>query len=125
MPEAMCPRLLVESVQGVTVAAFIDEMIISEDVIRDLDEQLGELIDVTKPVRILLSFRGVRGLSSSVLAVLLKLRRQVAGVHGQLKLCCLAPDLHEIFRITRFDRLFEIHDEEWLALDTFEDAIVR
>lgn len=119
MSSTTYPRLLVETVQGVTVAAFTDDMLIAEEVIRDLDEQLAGLVDVAQPTKILLNFREVRTMSSSVLAILLKLHRKLAAVQGQLKLCCVAPDLLEIFRITRFDRLFEIHEEEWAALDSF------
>ena len=68
----------------------------------------------------LLNFRAVQYMSSTMLAVLLKYARRVAGLRGQLKLCCIAPDLLEVFRITRFDRLFEIHAEELTALDSFE-----
>ena len=45
--------------------------------------------------------------------------KRVRAAGGQLKLCQIAPDLLVAFRITRFDRLFEIHDEEWTALDAF------
>jgi anti-sigma B factor antagonist len=58
-------------------------------------------------------------MSSTMLAILLKVARKIAGAQGQLRLCALTPDLLEIFRITRFDRLFEIHAEEWAALDAF------
>jgi anti-sigma B factor antagonist len=38
---------------------------------------------------------------------------------GRLKLCGIAPDIMAAFRITRFDRLFEIHEHESTALDSF------
>ncbi|HEV3122339.1 MAG TPA: STAS domain-containing protein [Isosphaeraceae bacterium] len=40
-------------------------------------------------------------------------------VKGKLKLCCIHPDLLEVFRITRLDQVFEIFDEEQEALDKF------
>jgi anti-sigma B factor antagonist len=119
MSQTTYPRVLVETVQGITVATFSEEMIIAEDVIHDVDEQLDGLVDATRPANILLNFREVRCMSSTMLAVLLKLARKVGAAGGRLKLCGLSENLQEIFKITRFDRLFEIHDEEWLALDSF------
>jgi anti-sigma B factor antagonist len=119
MTRTLSPRLLVETVEGITIASFTDEMIVSEEVIFEVDEQLMNLLDGPSPQKMLLNFREVRVMSSTMLAILLKLSRRIAGVQGELKLCGLSPDLLEIFRISRFDRLFEIHDEEWTALDTF------
>ena len=31
---------------------------------------------------------------------------------GRLKLCCITPILREVFRISQFDRMFEIYDDE-------------
>jgi anti-sigma B factor antagonist len=119
MSQTTSPRLLVENVQGIIVARFTDEMIVSEEVIWEVDEQLMGLLDGPSAPKLLLNFRDVRVMSSTMLAILLKLSRRVAGARGELKLCGLSPDLLEIFRITRFDRMFEIHAEEWTALDSF------
>lgn len=113
------PRVYVETIGDVTVASFSDNEMISEDVIHEVDEQLGELARGLSSGDVLLNFREVRLMSSTMLAVLLKFSRRVAGLRGKVKLCCLDPSLLEIFKITRFDRLFEIHDEEFLALDSF------
>lgn len=113
------PRLLVETIEGVTLASFTDEMLIDEGVIADVDEQLMDLAGGAGPARLLLHFGAVRVMSSTMLAILLKLSRRVAAEGGRLMLCGLSEDLMEIFRITRFDRLFAIHDEEWQALDAF------
>jgi anti-sigma B factor antagonist len=43
----------------------------------------------------------------------------VAAVKGKLKLCCIHPDLLEVFRITRLDQVFEIHADEQAALQKF------
>lgn len=119
MSRTMSPRLLVESIHGVTVATIADAEILTEEAIEDLNDQLRELIDGLSPARVLLNFREVRLMSSSVLAVLLKFGRRLAEVKGELKLCCLDPNVMQAFRITRFDRLFAIYDEEALALDAF------
>ncbi len=117
--QTLCPRLLVETVHGVTVASFTDELLVSEEAIHEVDEQLIGLIESSKPEKVLLNFSEVRGMSSTMLAVLLKIGRRVTALEGSLKLCGLSMDLMEIFKITRFDRIFEIYPEEWEALDAF------
>ena len=47
------------------------------------------------------------------------LKKKVGAVKGKLKLCCIHPDLLEVFRITRLDQVFEIYAEEQAALDKF------
>ena len=67
----------------------------------------------------MLNFRAVRFMSSSMLAVLWKFSQKVKAGKGRLKLCCIAPHLKEVFKITKFDRVMEIHDDESNALDAF------
>jgi anti-sigma B factor antagonist len=112
------PRLYVETVGGVTVITLADAELVAEDVIAGVVEQL-EAVDVSGG-RVVLNFREVRLMSSTMLAVLLRFGRRVEAAGSRLKLCCIAPDLITVFRITRFDRLFEIHDEESKALDAFD-----
>ena len=112
-------RVLVETVGGVTVASFADSELTADQVIEEVGEQLNGLADNLGLTKVLLNFREVRFMSSSMLAVLLKFSRKVTAAQGQLKLCSIAPNLKEIFKITRFDRIFEIYDEESVALDSF------
>jgi anti-sigma B factor antagonist len=109
----------VERIHGVTVASLADAEILNEEVIAELGEQLDELVESVGSADMLINFREVRLMSSTMLAVLLKFGRRVAAAQGRLKLCCIAPDLAQVFKITRFDRIFEIYDEESVALDSF------
>jgi len=119
MSQAISPRLFVEKIDGVTVASFADSSILDDEVIRDLELQLEVLLDDVGPPKVLLNFREVKFMSSAMLAVLVKFGRRLGKAGGRLKLCYLAPDLLEVFRITRFDRMFEIHPDETAALDSF------
>ena len=119
MPSTTSPRVLVETVGGVTVASFADEELTNDQVIEAVGEQLSNLAEGVGSGRLVLNFREVRFMSSSMLAVLLKFSKKVTAGQGRLKLCSIAPNLKEIFKITRFDRLFEIYDEESAALDSF------
>jgi anti-sigma B factor antagonist len=113
------PRVLVETVHGVVVARFAESELVAEDVLEETREELLSLVDGHVATDVLLNFTEVRLMSSTMLAVLLKFSREIGRFGGRVKLCSIAPNLQEIFVITRFNRLFEIHDEEATALDSF------
>jgi anti-sigma B factor antagonist len=54
--------------------------------------------------------------------VLLYLKKRVDATQGQLRLCCIHPELKEVFDIHRrrdSAPIFEIFDEEESALESF------
>lgn len=118
----MSPRIYVENTAGVTVARLVDSQIVAEDVVLEVEEQLNDLAASHGAEPIVLSFHEVQFMSSTVLAILLRFSRAVSKAGGRLKLCGIGPHLMEVFKITRFDRLFDIHTEEWSAIDAFESG---
>ncbi len=61
-------------------------------------------------------------LSSAVLGKLIALHKSLRANKGSLKLCSIAPPVHEVFEITRLDKVFDIHKTETEALDSFRLA---
>lgn len=118
MPVSYCPRFLLETVEGITVIIIDEPEVVAENILNELAAQFDQIAEPAL-ARVIVNLREVRSMSSSLLGVLLKFSRRVRAAGGRLKLCCIAPDLQIAFRITRFDRLFEIHQEEWTAIDTF------
>jgi anti-sigma B factor antagonist len=107
-----------DSVDGVTVVTFADTRLLADDVFAEVGDLL-RLIDGPGLARVLLNFREVRFMSSTFLAALMQLSRRVTAAKGRVKLCGIAPDLMNVFKITCFDRLFEIYGDEGTALDSF------
>src|SRR5437016_12706650 len=101
MTQTTRSRLLVENVQGIAVVTLADELLVDEGVIHEVGEDLVRFLDESRPASVLLNFREVQAMSSSMLAILLKVARRVARVQGRLKLCSISPGLVQIFRITR------------------------
>jgi anti-sigma B factor antagonist len=125
MPTNLRPRLLAEPVDGVTVVTIQDSALISENVIRDIDQQLLALVGGESAPRIVVNFCNVRLMSSGVLAVLIKLAQNVARAGGRLRLCSVAPDLMGVFKITRLDGFLGVTADEAAALDCFSSDLVR
>jgi anti-sigma B factor antagonist len=118
MSSTTSPRVLLDLVDGITVVTFTERALVNEQLVHEVGQEL-RLIGEPALLKVLVNFVGVEFLSSALLTELLRLARRIGLVGGQMKLCCVAPDLTEVFRVTGFDRIFEIHDEEWRALDTF------
>jgi anti-sigma B factor antagonist len=112
-------HLRLESIDGVTVVSFVDTKIVTEENIQEVGDQLYSLVEEEGHKQLLLNFGNVQYLSSAALGKLINLKKKVGAVKGALKLCCIHPDLLEVFRITRLDQVFEIYDEEQEALDKF------
>ena len=116
------PRAVISAsrnIDGVTVVSFVDTKIVTEENIQEVGDQLYSLVEDEGHKELLLNFGNVQYLSSAALGKLINLKKKVGAVKGKLKLCCIHPDLLEVFRITRLDQVFEIYAEEQAALDKF------
>jgi anti-sigma B factor antagonist len=120
MPSATCAHFIVErTIDGITVAGFVDAELLDEQVIAEIDDELWELAYGMGAVSLLLNLGSIRLMSSRMLGVLLHFSRRFQAIGGRLKLCCIAPELREVFRIARYESRFEIYSEEMHALDSF------
>lgn len=70
-------------------------------------------------VHLLVDLENTRYISSNGLRVLLAAQREAKKRGGDLKLCCLAPRVVEVFTMSGFDRVFEIYDRRDLAEQSF------
>jgi serine/threonine-protein kinase RsbW len=69
--------------------------------------------------QILLNMANVTFLSSSGLRALLLLRKELLAHNGELRLCRLRPQVHEVFTLTGFTQVFLIHATREEALAAF------
>ena len=112
-------RLEVEDIGDVTVVNFIDKKILDEQNIQIIGEQLFNLVDELNRRKLLLNFNNVEYLSSSALGKFITLNKKINSLGGRLILCNIAPQIHEVFEITKLDKLFNIQKEEQAALQAF------
>jgi anti-sigma B factor antagonist len=112
-------RLEVEDIGDVTVVNFVDKKILDEQNIQVIGEQLFSLVDESGRHKILLNFGNVEYLSSAALGKLITLNKKVQAVKGKLLLCNIAPQIYEVFEITKLDKFFKIFKDEQSALQSF------
>jgi anti-sigma B factor antagonist len=110
-------RVRVEERDGVTCILFVDRNILDEANIQQIGAEISEVIDQRDTPAILISFMEVDHLSSAALGVLITLNKKVADKGGQLRLTNIDQQIMEVFKITKLDQLFSIHDtvEDGLA----------
>jgi anti-sigma B factor antagonist len=106
-----------EDINGVTIVNFVDKKILDEANIQQLGEELFSLVD--GPRKILLNFSNVEYLSSAALGKLITANKSVAAASGKLRLCSIHPQIYEVFKITKLNKLFDIHKDEQTALEGF------
>ena len=122
--ETRSERLFLEPRGDVTIVSFMDKKILDEANIQEIGDELARLVTKDHRIKLLLNFENVEYLSSAALGKLISLHKRVREHSGQLKLCSIRPEIYEVFKITKLNLLFEIYDDEELALKTFKGSTV-
>lgn len=104
---------------GISIVEFTERKILDELAIHEIGEELGRIIDEAGELKMLLSFKNVDHLSSAALGMLITLNKQVAARQGELKLSDISPQIFEVFKITRLNKLFNIHPTTAEAIADF------
>lgn len=119
MPPSGASRLRVKQINGVTQVEFIDRNILDEANIHQIGEEIAGLIDAAPSPKLLISFSSVDHLSSAALGTLITINNRVKTKKGQLRLANIDPQIYEVFKITKLDKLFQIHDTSEAAMASF------
>jgi anti-sigma B factor antagonist len=112
--EGLPQNFHVETVEGITVVSFSDG--VGAEGLLEAADRLDRLVDDPAHRRLLLNLSHVPFLASAALARLITLRKKAHTLRGELIVCCVHPDLMEVFRISRVDHVFPIYDDEPSAL---------
>ena len=112
-------RLDIEEVGDVTVAKFVDKKILDEANIQAIGANLFALIDEDGRKKIVLDFSLVEYLSSAALGKLITLDKKAKAAKSKLRLCCIKPEIYEVFEITRLNKIFDIKATQEDALQGF------
>lgn len=112
--------LSVKQVDGVAVITFLESASMMEgDKVEALARELFDLIETRKYTKVLLSLYNAGYMSSTMLAQLVRLHRKMQATKGRIRLCALRPPVMEAFKVSQFDRLFEVFPDEPSALKKF------
>ena len=113
------PAITTQTNGDVLVVYFNDKQILDQIKIQELSTALMAVIAKVPSGKLLLDFSAVEFMSDSMLGRLVELRNRCKEERIEIKLCRIAPEIMELFKITRLGRLFEIYDDEHAAISAF------
>jgi anti-sigma B factor antagonist len=104
----------------VLVVSFKQASILDQGVIDQIGQELGQAgLEAASSRKMLVDFRAVDFMSSAMLGKIVQLHKRCKADKIKLKLCGIGSNPLEVFKITRLDKLFEIHKDASAALPTF------
>lgn len=103
-------RLRITIADGVSQVRFVDRNILDEANIQQIGEEILGIVEGAAKPRVVISFENVDHLSSAALGALITINNRVKAKSGRLALAQIDPQIHEVFVITKLNRLFDIHE---------------
>jgi anti-sigma B factor antagonist len=80
------------------------------------------VLDKTQEPYVLLHFGRVTFMSSAALGMLIRINKKCTEFKIMLKLCNIAPDIRQVFKITGIDKVLEIHADAAHAMEAFKKS---
>ncbi len=90
-----------------------------------IDVCLREIVGVLEKSEgnyVLLHFGRVTFMSSAALGMLIRVNKKCAEFKIMLKLCNIAPDIRQVFKITGLDKVLEIYADASQAMEAFKKS---
>jgi anti-sigma B factor antagonist len=108
-------RIRVAREDDVATAIILEDSLVDAAVVRELGDQLFDLVDKLGYTKIILDFCRVAYISSAALNKLIVLHKKISAAHGRLVLCDLRPTVRDVFRVTRLNQKFDIERDQMAA----------
>ncbi len=99
----------------VLVVGFLDSKILDSQRIEQVGRELQETVSQAIHKKLLLNFHGVSFMSSAMITKLVMLNKTCKAQSVSLKFCEVSPNVLEVFKITKLNKLFDIQGEEGKA----------
>ena len=96
----------------VGVVNFLTSQVLDEMNVQQLGKELNDLIDKEYMILMVINFSKVKFLSSAVLGKLIALHNKISSQKGRMAFCNINPDIMQVFKITRLNKLIPIYDDE-------------
>ena len=107
------------SKDGILTIVFEDARILDETKLEQLSRDLMDLLNKTTEERVILDFRNVKFMSSSMLGKLIQINKKAGEFKVKLKFCSIDPEIRQVFKITKLDKVFDIDADEASARAAF------
>jgi anti-sigma B factor antagonist len=110
-----------QEVEDVLVVYFTDAKILDEARIQQIGKELMDMAASASggTKKMVLNFQGVQFMSSAMIGKLVLLNKKCKAAEVDLKLCQISPNVLEVFKITRLNKVFTILADEEKAIKAF------
>ena len=112
---------LVLTHQGdVTIVGFKEPTILDAYHVKNVSEQLYDLIDKDNLQLIVLDFSTIKMLSSQTLSILLKMREKLDAIEGKMVISGIEPSLYRVVKITNLENIFSFFNDTDTAVKSLQ-----
>ena len=84
--------------------------------------EIAAVLEKTEESHVLLHFGRVTFMSSAALGMLIRVNKKCGEFKIMLKLCSIAADIRQVFKITGIDKVLEIHADAAQAMEAFKKS---
>lgn len=110
--------LKTEKINNVTIVKFNDIDRFNALIVEPVKEQLKSFFN--KPdTRLALSLEGIKFIDSSGFGVFLSIMKTANNNHGQFKICCIRPEVMELFKLLQLHNVFDLYDSQDECINSF------
>lgn len=104
---------------GILTVQIQDERLVDPAQLTRLFEDIDHALGKNSEDRVVLDFAPVGFMASAALGKLVQLNKKAAEYKVKLKLCGIDPQIYEVFKITRLNKVFDIESDEAAARKSF------
>jgi anti-sigma B factor antagonist len=97
----------------------LDERLVDPEQLKRMFDELYEILGKTDQTQVVLDFTSVKFMASAMLGKLVALQKKCVEYRAKLKLCGISPEIMEVFKITKLNKVFDIQSDEAAARKSF------
>jgi len=105
---------------GILTIRITDERLVDPAVLTRLFDDLDVLLSKTDEDRVILDFAPVQFMASSALGKLVQFQKKSKEYNAKVKLSGITPQIYEVFKITKLNKVFDIAKDEETARKAFQ-----
>ncbi|MFO0870325.1 MAG: STAS domain-containing protein [Pirellulales bacterium] len=106
----------------VLVIYFNDAKILDESRINQIHADLNDMVSKSEHGKVVLNFQNVAFMSSAMIGKLILIHKKCKADQVNIKLSNISPNIMEVFKIMKLNKLFDIHADEGTAVKAFEKS---
>ena len=107
------------SKDGILTIQILDDRLVEPVLLERLFEDVNKALGKTTEDRVIIDFSPVQFMASSALSKLVQVSKKSKEYNTKLKLSGICPEIMEVFKITKLNKVFDIAGDEAAARKAF------